>query len=179
MDWIYQIFGPGLTQIFSAIRIGVSSLSSLSEQHAVAFCRWLNARFSHEITLPTEQQWERAARGTNGLVYPYSNTFDSSKSNTHETRIGQTNVVGIFPNGASPDCVLEMSGNIYSWCLNKYEHEDVTEIDDSGDQRVLRGGSFVNLGSYARNTSRLGSLPGVGRMSSFGFRVVRPPQTDT
>ncbi|MEP7337954.1 MAG: SUMF1/EgtB/PvdO family nonheme iron enzyme, partial [Acidobacteriota bacterium] len=79
---------------------------------AMAFCRWWSWRAGKtydldkvtewEVRLPTEFEWERAARGRNGLVYPYGNDYDLNKGNTGDTGIGQTSAVGIFPNGASP-----------------------------------------------------------------------------
>jgi hypothetical protein len=79
---------------------------------AVAFCRWLSAKLGYAVRLPTEQEWEKAARGTDGREYPYEGEFDAAKGNTHETGIRQTSAVGIFPDGASPYGVLDMSGNV-------------------------------------------------------------------
>ena len=61
---------------------------------AIAFCRWLSARLGCEVRLPTEQEWEKAARGTDERIYPYSNDFDPAKGSTSETGIGQTSAVG-------------------------------------------------------------------------------------
>ena len=84
---------------------------------AIAFCRWLSARLGYEVTLPTEYEWEHAARGVDGLMYPYGNTFDAQRGNVDTTGISKTCAVGLFPNGASPYGVLDMSGNVYEWCL--------------------------------------------------------------
>jgi hypothetical protein len=123
---------------------------NVSWYDAIAFCRWLSWRLSESpigtsngmsdaasgkwptydamkpstwrVRLPTEFEWERVARGTNGLIYPYGNTFDAARGNTFDAGIGQTSAVGIFPNGASPDGVLDMSGNVWQWCLSDYSN---------------------------------------------------------
>jgi formylglycine-generating enzyme required for sulfatase activity len=150
---------------------------------AVAFTRWLthHARKAgiiaktDTITLPTEAQWERAARWDEAKQharrYPYDDAFDASKGNTDETGIGMTSAVGLFPDGESPYYILDMSGNVWQWCLNKYGNPEQTAVDDSGDTRGLRGGSFI-LNQYAAAASyRDLNLPLIGGYG-FGFRVV-------
>ncbi|MHB8752861.1 MAG: formylglycine-generating enzyme family protein [Aggregatilineales bacterium] len=95
---------------------------------AMAFCRWLTAKLSYEVRLPTEEEWERAARGTDGRFFPYGNEFDPGKGNTAETGIGQTSAVGIFPGGASPYGTLDMSGNVWEWTLTDYESRSNTDF---------------------------------------------------
>ncbi len=172
---------------------------------AVAFCRWLTAiahahphlwpeawqarpeRAKCEITLPTEWQWEKTARGPStssglrpgtgarrGREYPYGDTFDAAKANTDETGLGQTSAVGIFPNGASPYGVLELSGNVWEWCLNEYEKLDKIGLSGS-DSRVVRGGSWNYNLHDARAAARFRSYPD-NRDDNGGFRVgCRPP----
>ncbi len=137
---------------------------------AIAFCRWLSAKLGYEVRLPTEQEWEKAARGTDGRLYPYGKDYDPVKGNTSDTDIGQTSAVGIFPNGASPYGVLDLSGNLWGWCLNRYNEPD--NVDLSGtDLRVVRGGSW-NYDLYdARAVFRSGNYPD-GRDLYIGFRVV-------
>jgi formylglycine-generating enzyme required for sulfatase activity len=150
---------------------------------AYAFTQWLSAKLGTAVTLPSEAQWERAARGTDGRIYPYGNTFDAGKGNTDETGIGRTSAVGIFPQGASPDGVLDMSGNVWEWCLTKWgwKYADGIEAMDNDpagtETRVLRGGAF-NFDPYRARCAyrRYHSPPHIG-YANYGFRVVcaRPP----
>jgi formylglycine-generating enzyme required for sulfatase activity len=163
---------------------------SVSWYQAVAFCRWLSRRLEGEydlkridqwkVRLPTELEWERAARGLDGRIYPYGNIFDQAKGNTRDTGIGRTSAVGIFPEGASPDGVLDMSGNVWQWCLNPYKSSggDPARIDlTTNDTRPLRGGSWYDGRDDARAVYRYDFLPSI-RSFDYGFRVVsvvRPP----
>lgn len=122
------------------------------------------------VRLPTEKEWEIAARGPEGLLFPYGNDFDASKGNTKETGIGQTSAVGIFPSGASLYGVLDMSGDVWEWCLNLYSEPDggmKPENIRSDAVRGLCGGSWLNEGYFARAASRDYDLP-----DSCGFDLV-------
>jgi len=144
---------------------------------AFAFTRWLSARLGVGVSLLTESQWERAARGTDGRTYPYGNEFDPTKGNTSDTGIESTSAVGMFPDGASPDGVLDMSGNVYDWCLTQWRnsYSETPDDDPEGDaRRVVRGGSWYYDLSVARAAFRGGGLPNF-RGLSVGFRVVRVP----
>ena len=147
----------------------------VSWYQAIAFCRWLSAELGYTVRLPTEQEWEKAARGTNGLKYPYGNEFDSAKANTRETGIGQTSAVGIFPEGATPYGVQDMSGNVWEWCLNKYDNPEHLLVDNSGDWRVLRGGAWGFNHDNARSALRRRQTPDVRNFHSLGFRLVCVP----
>jgi len=116
---------------------------NVSWHDAIAFCQWLSQVTGKVITLPSEAEWEKAARGDKDTrAYPWGDTFDRLRRNTRELGIGSTTPVGIFPDGASPYGVLEMSGNVWEWCRNKYDDPDDEEIDQSNAGRVVRGGAW-------------------------------------
>ena len=157
---------------------------------AMAFCRWLSWRLGGEydlkrvadwaVRLPTEFEWEKAARGVDGRIYPYKGDYDAAKGNTNDTGIGQTSAVGIFPNGASPYRVMDMSGNVWEWCLSRYQKPAIDARKEdvrTDDARVLRGGAWFYFRIGARVVDRGSNLPAV-RNNYVGFRVVvvlRPP----
>jgi formylglycine-generating enzyme required for sulfatase activity len=143
---------------------------------AVAFCRWLSKKIDLAISLPTEQQWQRAAQGDDGREYPWGNRFASSRCNTGENGISRTTPVDQYPNGASPYGVCDMAGNVWEWCLNEWENPENTGL--AGDAiRVLHGGSWRDDQSAARCTYRLVEHPGDRGTSDgdYGFRVVCVP----
>jgi formylglycine-generating enzyme required for sulfatase activity len=151
---------------------------TVSWYEAVAFCRWLSQQLGYEIGLPSEQQWEKAARGTDGRKYPWGNGYRAGFANVDEkeTKAGpsyleQTSAVGLYRQGASPYGLMDMAGNVWEWCLNKYDDLEETAIDASGGSRVLRGGAWDRNPEYARSANRSGALPDL-RFSPWGFRVV-------
>jgi len=148
---------------------------------AVAYTRWLSAALGLEegaIRLPTEQEWEKAARGEKGLAYPWGEKYQSGFANINETwrregpwDLGQTTAVGLYPQGRSPHGVEDMAGTVWEWCLNVYDTPDVVEMDDSGRPRVLRGGSWLYISGNARSGIRLRIYP-VDRNDDAGFRLL-------
>ncbi len=151
---------------------------------AMAFCRWLSWRFGGEydlkkvdewaVRLPTEFEWEKAARGTDGRIYPYKGDYDAAKGNTDDTGIGQTSAVGAFPNGASPYGVMDMSGNVCEWCLSNYDKPALDARKENvrtDDIRVLRGGAWFVVLIYARAVSR-NNNNAADRNNNIGFRLV-------
>ena len=77
----------------------------------------------YEVRLPTEAEWEKTAKGMDDRIYPYPGGYDPARANTRDTRIGRTSAVGMFPDGASPYGALDISGNVWEWCMTKVEGE--------------------------------------------------------
>ena len=88
-----------------------------------------------------------------------------------EWDLGQTTAVGVYPQGASGEGVLDLAGNVWEWCLNKYDRPSETAADTSGHTRVVRGGSWVNNPDGARAALRFGGGPD-DRSDDGGFRLV-------
>jgi formylglycine-generating enzyme required for sulfatase activity len=137
---------------------------------AVAFCSWLGQKLGQQVSLPTEEQWERAARHTDGRTYPWGAMITPDHANTIETGIGSTTTVGIFPKGMSVCGALDLSGNVWERCLNEYRNPERVQLD--GDEpRVVRGGSWVYDRDFAAAPDRDDDRPD-NRFYDLGFRVV-------
>ena len=145
---------------------------NVSWYQAVAFSRWLSDKLGYDVDLPTEYEWEVAARYPDGRFYPWGNSFDSAKANVYESGIKQTSAVGIFAVGANPALGLyDLSGNVWEWCRNKYEKPADTQVDKSDALRTLRGGSWNGSRGFARASSRW--VDPDFRSTAFGFRLLR------
>jgi serine/threonine protein kinase len=149
---------------------------------ALAFTRWLTARCAGEkvgnftigenaeIRMPAEWEWQWAAQGgLQAREYPWGNGWDSRRANTFEAQLAETTIVGAYPGGAAACGVMDLAGNIWEWCLNEFS--TLTIALNSPGQKVVRGGSYVYVGSFARAVVRSDDGPHF-RNSNVGFRVV-------
>ena len=138
---------------------------TVSWYEATAFCRWLDAGLrtagelpeGWQVCLPTEVQWERAARGTDGREFPWGAGFRSGYANIDETfddgafLLNRTSPVGLYPLGKAPSGALDMVGNVSEWCRDEYlEPDRVADDDDSPDGDALPGAAS-SPGSAATN----------------------------
>jgi formylglycine-generating enzyme required for sulfatase activity len=129
----------------------------VSWHDAKAYAEWAGVR------LLTEQEWEKAARGIDGRVYPWGDVFDPTRCNTVESGIGTTTPVGRYsPDGDSPCGCADMAGNVWEWTASEWE--------PGSEFRVLRGGSFILSGVIARCAVRFRGPPS-RRLRLGGVRV--------
>lgn len=176
---------------------------NVSWHEALAYCDWLRTKLaawpetsevlarvlrptrkadkSWRVTLASEAEWEKAARGTDGRIYPWGAQPDPNKANYGATGIGGTSAVGCFPSGASPYSVEDMCGNVWEWTRSlwgKYPYKPGPKHEDpkAGNKkdRVVRGGAFVSGVGHVRAASRRGRGPDL-RLRRLGFRVVVSP----
>jgi len=158
---------------------------------AVAYTNWLSAKTGKKYRLPTEAEWEKAARGTDGRQYPWGNAIDKSYANFVGTQAFDTGrPVGFFDgttrgdfvthNNASPYGAMDMAGNVMEWCLDWYgkDYYAVSPAKNpkgpaTGAYRVLRGGTFFLEVYDLRSSARSAGWPSFQAHRMVGFRPVR------
>jgi formylglycine-generating enzyme required for sulfatase activity len=169
---------------------------------ALAYCEWFTQQLRDwegtpeplasllkkqgwRVMLPSEAEWEKAARGIDGRIYPCGNEADANLANYGDTGIGATSAVGCFPGDASPYGCEEMSGNVWEWTRSLWEDYPYPGGAKERAKRealeaprdkpcVWRGGAFFNFVRDVRCAYRLRDLPG-SRYGSLGFRVAVLP----
>jgi formylglycine-generating enzyme required for sulfatase activity len=148
----------------------------VSWEDAMAYARWA------ECELPTEAQWEKAARGPKGYIYPWGNDWDSSKCRKSQFFGGGTVPVDAYPQGVSGYGTYQQAGNVWEWCFDWYGSDYYTSPDAgrnpggplTGSRRVTRGGSWWgDIPSVFRGAYRRRDVPSC-RDADLGFRLARP-----
>ncbi len=162
----------------------------VSSLDAIKFCQWLSAREHKRYRLPTEAEWEYAARGTDGRRFPWGNyegrgdlanfadknTVFAWSDREIDDGYAETSPVGAFPIGASPFGIEDMAGNVWEWCLDYYAaYQGTPKINPhgptSGSRRVYRGGSWKSRFHSLRTTVRSSNAPNYS-CNDLGFRIV-------
>ena len=135
----------------------ISPVVGISWFEAQAYCNWLNSQplgfdlpKGYQVRLPSELEWERAARFTDGREYPWGKGFDPKFANTNESKLSATTAVCAYPLGQSQEGIFDLAGNVWEWSADWYE---------KGKYRSLRGGSWYDNHWYARCASRFGHIP--------------------
>jgi formylglycine-generating enzyme required for sulfatase activity len=151
----------------------------VSWQDALAYVRWLGQVTGQPWRLPTEAEWEKAARGTDGRIYPWGNQWDETRANTTDGGAKTTTPIGAYAErgDASPYGVHDQAGNVWEWCSSLYQSYPYTAHDgrenlDSTGNRVLRGGSWGSGPWGARAAYRLAYGPD-SLSNLVGVRLVR------
>jgi formylglycine-generating enzyme required for sulfatase activity len=163
---------------------------NVSWYDALEYCRWLSKVTGRTYGLPSEAEWEKGARGTDGRIYPWGEQWDTTRCNVTEGRWGDTTPVKAYPTGVSPYGVLDMTGNVWEWTRSLWGRCDWPPPEfgypynpadgrenlhaPSNVWRVLRSNTFLCDSARARSAARDKFSP-EGSFKKIGFRVVMRP----
>jgi formylglycine-generating enzyme required for sulfatase activity len=140
---------------------------------AMAYADWIHGR------LPTETEWEKAARGLDGRAYPWGDRYEPNKLNVSNDTPDRSRTlpVGSYPSGISPYGAMDMAGNVAEWCLDWLDRNDFVKWSNpvglAGERRAIRGGSWMPSGNTYEVFCRWRKSP-IEKMADVGFRVVIP-----
>lgn len=145
---------------------------------ASRFCRWAAQQLGLPIRLPTELEWERAARGDDARIYPWGDQFDARLANLAEHGLGHAAPVGSLSDGASPFGILDMAGNVDEWTATLYSPypgapAGIPAVEGwAVDPHITRGGDYKHHRDLARCARRHSLYP---PRAGAGFRLVYTP----
>ena len=141
---------------------------NISWLDAKEICRWLRKKTGDYYSLPQNDEWEKAARGEDGRKFPWGNDAPNERrAYFDQMEVGTTSQCGIRPESASPYGCLDMSGNVWEWCIDSF--------DDERDPHVLKGGSWQNPAEYLNCNVKTFSYPPEKRRTYMGVRLLYLP----
>jgi formylglycine-generating enzyme required for sulfatase activity len=162
----------------------------VSSRDAEKFCAWLSTQEGRKYRLPTEAEWEFAARGTDERLFPWGDTFGAGhfanfadkrtsfawRDATIDDGFAESSPVGAYPRGVSPFGLEDLAGNVFEWCLDYFEaYRGKEKVNPrgpvNGAKRVYRGGSWKSRVGSLRTTARNSNVPEYSS-NDVGFRVV-------
>jgi formylglycine-generating enzyme required for sulfatase activity len=186
----YELFDPSHSRKRAAGAGDRHPVVYVNSVEAMKFCQWLSARDRRKYRLPTEAEWEYAARGSDGRKYPWGaqegrgdlanfadrNTVFAWSDREIDDGYPESSPVGAFPLGASPFGMEDMAGNVWEWCgdsMAQYRANAKTNPrgGNAGAKRIYRGGSWKSRFNSLRATTRGSNVPNYS-CNDLGFRVV-------
>ena len=190
-NWQYEKFNSAHAAKRATTADDSHPVIYVNSQDAINFCQWLSAQERKKYRLPTEAEWEYAARGSDGRSYPWGEKLDAGNlANFADRRTNfawrdpdiddgyaETSPVGAYPRGVSPFGIEDMAGNVWEWCLDFFEpYKDKPRVNPKGGsaaagKRIYRGGSWKSRPTSLRATTRNFNMPTYSS-NDVGFRIV-------